>query len=249
MYIISEKLNSSSKSARAMLEAEDASPLAAFITSQKKFGAHACDINTALCSKSAECMRRACRMVLDAGMAVWIDSDDASLQMLMLEELGREAVINSVTSAPAYDRVITLAAECGAKVVAMPRGEASPVDEAMRLIEKLTISGIDEGNIFLDIMSGALAAADCAAQDAIRFLGEIKEKLPKISTVCGITNISYGLPDRDRLNAAFLTVLATHGLDAVICDIGKESIRDSIVLADLLCGRDELCAEYVTSFK
>lgn len=249
MYLVGESLNSSSIRARALLEAEDCAPLADILALQKECGANACDINTALCANPTDSMYRACRMTLDVGMSAWMDSSDARLMERMLDLIDGDITINSVTSAPVYDRVIACAAERSLKVVAMPRGGASPIDEALRLTDKLTKAGIDEANIYLDIMSGALIASDTAALDAIHFLAEIKLRFPGLMTLCGISNISYGLPERNLLNAAFLTALATHGLDAIICDVQKTAIREAVAVSELLCGRDEFCAEYVATLK
>lgn len=113
------------------------------------------------------------------------------------------------------------------------------------LIEKLTAAGIAADNIYVDVLAEALATEEKAAATTLKTIRLIKEKYPEIQTICGLSNISFGLPKRANLNAAFLAMALVSGLDAAILDCSSPRIQDMLYTAEALLGRDEYCMEYI----
>ncbi len=78
---------------------------------------------------------------------------------------------------------------------------------------------------------------------------EIKREFPEAKTVLGISNISYGLPARNRLNAAFLHMATYAGLDAAIVDPLDDEVMAEVRTAEVLVGRDRHCRRYTRTFR
>ncbi len=69
------------------------------------------------------------------------------------------------------------------------------------------------------------------------------------NTVCGASNISFGLPNRQAINSAFLAMAITAGLTSAITDPLDEAVRQTIYAADVLMGRDEYCMAYIKAMR
>lgn len=77
----------------------------------------------------------------------------------------------------------------------------------------------------------------------------IMKKLPGVHTVCGLTNVSHGLPSRKLLNRTFLVAAIMRGLDAAILDPTDKQLYGSLRAAVTVAGRDEFCLEYIQAFR
>ena len=75
------------------------------------------------------------------------------------------------------------------------------------------------------------------------------KSLGKVRTICGLSNVSYGLPDRRLINSVFLTMAIQAGLDAAILDPTDKRIMSNIYASGALLGTDEYCAEYIGAFR
>ena len=79
--------------------------------------------------------------------------------------------------------------------------------------------------------------------------GPVKAALPEVKTVCGLSNISFGLPRRIHLNAAFLSMALAAGLDAAILDPSSQAMRTALLASEALLGRDEFCLSYIAGMR
>ncbi|MBW1688217.1 MAG: dihydropteroate synthase, partial [Deltaproteobacteria bacterium] len=80
-------------------------------------------------------------------------------------------------------------------------------------------------------------------------ISEIKRRYPESKTIMGLSNISYGLPARQRLNSAFLHMAVYAGLDAAIANPMNEELMAAVKTAEVLVGRDRHCRRYVKAFR
>ena len=74
-------------------------------------------------------------------------------------------------------------------------------------------------------------------------------RYPGVHTICGLTNVSHGLPARKLMNRTFLVAAISHGMDAVIADPTDASLMASILAAEALLGRDEYCMDFIQGFQ
>lgn len=254
MILIGEKLNSSIPKTMEAMEAGDEEQLVALIDSQEENGAAFLDINTALCTRGElPAMREICALALEhSSCGLMLDSVNPDVILSVLPLLkGRRVMMNSVTLTSRFEELIPAAVETGAGVVALPIGESMPSSLAERmenigaLVENAAKRGLPASQLLIDVLVEALSIDVGNAMLALETIRETKRLYPEVGTVCGLSNISFGLPGRAKLNAAFLAMAMAAGLDAAIIDVNAPSMQDMLATATALCGQDEYCMEYI----
>jgi 5-methyltetrahydrofolate--homocysteine methyltransferase len=256
MIIIGEKLNSSIPSAlKAMNEGGELIKQLC----EKQKNADYIDVNTALCDDELSRMKEIIGTVIaetEAGVA--IDTPDAAVAEEAANFItGRRSIIfNSVTLTERIDEVSKLAAGLSAGVVAMPIDDDGIPDSAegrlsvaSKIIEKLVAAGVSEENIFVDVMAESLATGDGNPGITLKTIEAIAREFPNVKTVCGLSNVSFGLPARQILNQAFLAMAVSRGLSAAICDPSNEGLMNTLFAAEALTGKDEFCMNYITRMR
>jgi 5-methyltetrahydrofolate corrinoid/iron sulfur protein methyltransferase len=254
MIIIGEKINSSIPSAfEAMKSGDDA--ILSLIKAQESAGANYLDVNTAMFGDAElDMMKKVIRLILDnSSCGIMIDSPNPSvLADASLICRGRDLILNSVTTDERIDELAPIAADLGCGIVALPMNKSEGIPDsaegrlkcAIQAIDKLVSSGVSEDNIYIDAICETIATCDTNAKTAIDTINLIKTKT-KAKTVCGLSNVSFGLPKRVFLNSAFLSVAIFSGLDAAIIDPCIMEIRKALYSANVIAGLDEYCMEYI----
>ncbi len=162
-------------------------------------------------------------------------------------------MINSITAEQErIDSMLDFVAQSGANIVAlalcdsgMPACGDDRVQTSLGLIDTLTGAGVDAGKIFVDPVISPLgtdAACGCAVLDAVR---NIRAQRPGVHITCGLSNISFGLPERKLLNRVFVAQGIAVGLDSAIIDPLDAQMMATIAAAEALAGRDEWCMKYI----
>ena len=180
-------------------------------------------------------------------------SDPEALERALRVCRGRP-ILNSVNgNEESLKRILPLAVKYGTGLIVLAlekNGIGKTVQErsgaGLRVAQAAQQAGIAKCDIFVD----CLALAACADQkglmvtaDAIRVVREQGFK-----TVLGVSNVSYGLPERDALNCAFLASCLTAGLNLAIVTTGSKGVMDTIVAARVLIGEDDGCAGYIERY-
>jgi cobalamin-dependent methionine synthase I len=256
MIRIGEKLNSSIPSTGRALASRDAEFVAVLAKSQMEAGADYLDVNAAtLLGGECEALAWAVREIQRAaGARVMIDATGIEAVAAGLrEDCVGSAIVNSVTPDPTrLDAVAPLLKEHGASVVALAMGERGvPRDAQGRLaaaalaLEGLLKRGIPQERVFIDPLVGAISAEHGAAAVTLQAIRLIRREYPAVRIVCGVSNVSFGLPKRKLLNAAFLTAAICAGADAAIFDVADEAMRQAVAAAEAIAGRDEYCMDYI----
>jgi 5-methyltetrahydrofolate--homocysteine methyltransferase len=254
MVIIGEKLNSSIPSTLKLLKERDDQAVVRLMKAQEDAGADFLDLNAALLGEEElPMLTHLVELALahtDCGIA--LDSPNAKVLLRAAEAVkDRPLIFNSVTSCERIDEILPAAASLKAGVVAlpmkkrMPEGARERADIADELIARLTGAGVREEDIYIDCIVEALSAGDerpRAALDAVRM---IRSAHPKVHLTGGISNVSFGLPGRAQVSAAFLAMAIAEGLDSAILDIASPVIRASLMAALALNGEDEFCMDYI----
>lgn len=256
MIRIGEKLNSSIPATLAAMRARDAGTIAALARSQKDAGADFLDVNAALLlDGEAGALAWAVREAQRAcGARVMIDSTDpeAVAAALKADTVGG-AIVNSVTNDPArLDVVAPLLNEYNASVVALAMGAggvpptpAGRLEAIARALEGLAARGIPAARVFADPLVEALSSNHGAAATTLETIRLIRHEYPELHIVCGVSNVSFGLPARKRLNAAFLTAAIVAGADAAIFDVTDPGMRQAVAAAEAVAGKDAYCMGYI----
>ena len=146
-------------------------------------------------------------------------------------------------------------AEYKAAVVALTMDDSGiPTDVdtrfaiADKIINQAAKLNIPAEDIIIDPLAMSVAADDQAGLAALKALAGIKERFGVNQTI-GASNVSYGLPDRRAVNCTFLAMAVLNGLTCPITDPTIWEIRRTLLLTDLLAGKDEFAMNYITAFR
>lgn len=259
MLIIGESLNSSIPKTRALFEPFDEAGVRALIRAQKEAGAEVLDINTALCAEELPLLLRITALVREEGLVPMFDSPSEEVLTELLRSTKGPAFINSVTVTERHG-ILPLCARQIAEgrelsVVALPVGETVPRDTAERcanvksLMETLESADIPRECIYVDLLVEALATDSSAAKRVVATLEYVNGAFPGAKTTCGLSNVSFGLPMRARLNAAFFAMLSSRALSSAILNVQNPEMRHAIAASALVMGEDEYCMNYLAVFR
>ena len=260
MLIVGERVNASRKAIRAALEKFDAEAIAAEVRMQVAAGAHYIDVNGGTFpGREAEML---CWLVDRAqevtDLPLCLDtSDPAALAAALPRVRGPRPMVNSINlERDRYARVLQLVLEHKAKVIALAQGEEVPasttvlkVELASRLVDDLTAAGVALDDIYVDPLVFPVATDSGSAQATIGAIGEIMARYPGVHTVCGLTNVSFGLPARKLVNRVFLAGAIAAGMDAAIIDPTDAQLMAVMYGAEAVFGRDEYCMNFLGAFQ
>lgn len=183
-----------------------------------------------------------------------LDSPDPKAIEAALKVAKGKCLINSVNGTKqSMEALLPVAKEYGAAVIALAMDEegipsipGKRLNIAEKIVETATMYGINEEDIIIDPLAMAVSADPEACLITLSATRMIRDKLG-LNITLGASNISFGLPDRNALNVAFITLAIQSG---VTCPIGNPSGITSVVrAADLILGRDEYALRFVEHFQ
>lgn len=167
-----------------------------------------------------------------------------------------KALVNSVTAeGERMDRILPLVKKYGAAVIGMSNDETGitmvpqeRVEIAGRILERAGYYGIPREDVVIDPIAMTVAADPQAGLITLETMRLIKEQLGNNMT-CGASNVSFGLPDRPVLNAAFFPVAIHAGLTCAITNPLVPEVRKAVLASDLLLGHDEYAMRWISTFR
>ena len=254
MIIIGEKLNSSIPRTAKLFNAKDEKGVLALIKRQINGGANYLDINTAACEwGELDCMKWVLALVNQVGgCGVVLDSPDPQVILQAIGDVKTDDIIvNSVTLTVRYDELVPMCAQKGIGVVGMPIGDklaegiGERIQNAVSLAKKLLADGVCEDKIFIDIVVESLATNSDSGANCLKMVRSLKEACPGVKSLAGLSNVSFGLPERGLINRTFMSGAVMAGLDAAIMDANDESLIDAMFAANALAGKDEYSMEFI----
>lgn len=256
MIIIGEKLNSSRKSVAEAVKNRDAAFISDLAASQESAGAAWLDINAAMLSDEADSlvwMGEVCRSA--SSLPLCLDSPDYRVIEAALQRLGGKCMINSITlERERFDNMLRLTRQFGCPVIAlcmdddgMPETVGDRVRIAGTLFDRLSAAGVPSGDIYIDPMISPVGAVETAGTDSLEAIRKISGL--GVHTVCGLSNISYGLPARAWINSAFMVAAMVAGLDSAIADPLDRRLMRLVMAAEAMLGRDEYCENYIDAYR
>ena len=262
MLIIGEKINSSRKDIKNMVEGKNKEFIQELAQKQVEGGAQMLDLNIGTIRKGEpEDMKWLVKTVQEAvDIPLCIDSPNHEAIKAGLEvydwDKGK-ALINSVTAErEKLELIFPLVKKYKCSVVALTMDERGiPQDAKERftiadgLIRKLTNESIPIEDIYIDPLTLPVSANIQNSNIVLETLKRIKDSHPEVKTIIGLSNISYGLPERRLINQGFVVLAVACGLDAVILDSTDQKIMALIEATNLLLGKDEFCGQYLKAFR
>jgi cobalamin-dependent methionine synthase I len=259
MIIIGEKINSSRRLIAEAIASGDREYIQKEAIAQSEAGADYIDVNAAaFMEKEAECLKWVIEAVQEVTeLPLCIDSPDPEVTKKVIPLVKKPPMINSITlEASRLDSILPLVLDCKATVIGlcqtkdqMGKTATEKIEIASRLIEKVTAFGIGIDALYIDPLVfpvGADSTSVCATLDAIE---EIMKQYHGVHTVCGLTNVSHGLPNRKLVNRTFLAKAIARGLDAAILDPTDKKLFSVMRAALMLAGKDKFCMQYIKAFR
>jgi 5-methyltetrahydrofolate--homocysteine methyltransferase len=164
-----------------------------------------------------------------------------------------QPMVNSITAeSERLGGILPLVKKHGARVVAltmddsgMPEDADGRVAVARALHERLSAEGVPDGDIFFDVLVRPVSTDPSQATHCLEAVRRIRAELPGVHFMCGMSNVSFGLPKRRILNRTFLTLLMAAGQDGVILDPTDADVTAALFATRALLGQDEYCMEYI----
>jgi len=163
-----------------------------------------------------------------------------------------KALVNSVTGEDEQmERVLPLVARHGAAVVAISNDETGISEDpdvrfevARKIVSRAADHGISRSDVVVDPLVMPIGAMGTAGRQVFRLVRRLREELG-VNTTCGASNISFGLPNRPGLNAAFLPMAIASGMTSAITSPLHEEMRKAVWAADVMMGLDVHCAAWI----
>jgi 5-methyltetrahydrofolate--homocysteine methyltransferase len=163
-----------------------------------------------------------------------------------------KALVNSVTGEEEQmERVLPLVARHGAAVVAISNDETGISEDpdvrfevARKIVSRAADHGIPREDVVVDPLVMPIGAMGTAGRQVFRLVRRLREEL-RVNSTCGASNVSFGLPNRPALNAAFLPMAIASGMTSAITSPLHEEMRKAVWAADVLMGNDEHCVAWI----
>ena len=167
-----------------------------------------------------------------------------------------KVLINSVTAEEhSLARLLPLVSKFGAAVIGMANDEEgismdprARLAAARKIVDAAADHGIDREDVIIDPLTMPIGAAGDAATAMFETVRLIREDLG-VNVSCGASNISFGMPDRQGIDAAFLTMAAMAGMNAAITNPLHAPVRAAVLAGDLLLGRDASGAAWIAEHR
>jgi len=183
-----------------------------------------------------------------------LDSSNPDALEAALKVYKGKPLVNSVTCQEhSLKRILPLIKEYGAAVIGLvqdedgiPKDTEGRVRVAHKIVEQAEAAGISREDLVVDCLAFAVGAEPASGAAVIETIRRIKAELG-VNMTMGASNVSFGLPDRELLNNAFVVIATAAGATCLIVDAAK--VRSIILAADLVLGRDKRGRRYIEAYR
>ncbi|MBD5550376.1 MAG: dihydropteroate synthase [Lachnospiraceae bacterium] len=258
VLVVGERINPTGKKRFAQaLRDGDMNYIMERAIEQADAGADILDINVGLPGiEEAEMMTRVVKAVQSVvSLPLQIDSSDPAAIEAGLRACNGRAIVNSVNGEPeVLEKILPIVKKYGAAVVGLtmdkggiPETAEERIDIAKRILDAALNYGIPKEDVLIDALTLTISAQQKQAAETLKAVRHIHEKMG-LHCVLGVSNISFGLPERSHITASFLTQAMCCGLDFPIINPNQKEIMDMIFSYRALSGEDVDCAAYIERF-
>ena len=257
--IIGERINPTGRKKLAEeMKAGDFTTVIADTHAQVKAGAHMLDVNAGIpLADEPTILAETIRLVQSlTDLPLSIDSSIvAALEAGLAAYVGKP-LVNSVTGEDdRLETVLPLVAKYGAAVVAITNDETGISQDpdvrfavAQKIVHRAADHGISPQDIVVDPLVMPIGAMGTAGQQVFALVRRLHHELG-VNTGCGASNVSFGLPNRDGLNGAFLAMAIASGMTCAITSPLHEEVRRAVMAADVLMGNDPDCMHWIARYR
>ncbi len=259
MIIVGERINGTRARVREAVVARDAEYIGEEAMRQAEAGAAYIDLNAGTDPQREPddlvWLVKTAQEVVDRPLC--IDSPNVEALQAGIEACGSQPLVNSASAESArMDAVLSLVAKHRARVIGLtlddsglPKTAEQRVAIAKTLAGRAETLGIARDDIFIDALARAVAVENEQGQAFLQAVTGIKEALPGIHVICGLSNISFQMPSRRLLNRTFIAMAMAKGMDAAIVDPLDGGLMAAVCAAQTLLGLDEMCIGYIQAHR
>lgn len=225
---------------------------------QIEAGAHLLDVNAGIpMADEPELLAQTLRLVQSlTDVPLAIDSSVVAALSRGLEVYEGKALVNSVTAeSERMEALLPLVKKHGAAVIALPMDENGIPDTAdgrlqlaKKILQRAQDHGVPPEDVMIDPMVMPIGAAPGAGRTVLETLALVRQELG-VNTVCGASNVSFGLPNRPGVNAFFLAMTVANGITALITNPLEPQNRLAVLAGNLLVGHDENCLAWIKAHR
>ena len=257
--IIGERINPTGRKILAEeMKAGDYSRVESDALAQVAAGEQMLDVNAGIPLADepailAEAIRRV-QAITDVPLS--IDSSIVEALEAGLAVYQGKALVNSVTGEDeVLERVLPLVARYNAAVVAISNDETGISEDpnerfavAKKIVERAADYGIHHSNIVVDPLVMPIGAINTAGVQVMHLVRRLREEL-EVNTTCGASNVSFGLPNRNGINAAFLTMAMGAGMTSAITSPLHAEVMQAVRGGDVMMGHDPNCTNWIKAYR
>ena len=257
--IIGERINPTGRKRLAdEMRHGDYSRVEADALAQVAAGAHMLDINAGIPLADEPRILAECIQLVQSltDVPLVIDSSIVAALESGLAVYKGKALVNSVTGEEErLEAVLPLVKRYGAAVVAISNDETGISEDpavrfavAKKIVERAQDHGIAREDVVVDPLVMPIGAINSAARQVMEIVRRLRDEL-KVNTTCGASNVSFGLPNREGLNAGFLAMAIAAGMTSAITSPLRSEIIQAVMAADVMMGHDPDCAEWIRHYR
>lgn len=253
--VIGERINTSRKLVREAVENRDKAYIIADVEQQQATGASYIDVNAGARIGHEEADMKWLLDVIQPAVSIplTLDSPDPAILEMAFARVEKQPMINSISlEKERFESMMPFLDKKDCKVIAlcmddsgMPRSSTDIFDRAERLITQLNTIGIPTTNIYVDPLVQPISTDTTKGLMVLDAVRDIKKAFPDVHITGGLSNISYGLPQRHMINRTFIALMMDAGMDSAIVDPLDIQIMATIQTADMLLGNDSFCMEFL----
>ncbi|MFC1883261.1 dihydropteroate synthase [Thermodesulfobacteriota bacterium] len=260
MIIVGERINTSRKAVNEAVAARDDQYIKADVRLQVESGAALIDVNAGSRRNSEvedlEWLIKSIQAELPEAR-LCIDSPNPESIKAVLNQVEHTPMLNSTTIEKSrFEAMAPIIQMRECDIVALcidDRGIPKNADQALengdKLIREIEKLGVKRNRIFVDPVIQAVSANQNAALVVLETIDRIRQEFDGVNVISGLSNISFGLPNRHLVNRTFLALAMKSGLNAAIVDPADRKLMGTIFATAVLLGQDQWCQEYTRAFR
>ncbi len=261
MIVVGELINASRKAIGEAILNKDAAAIQKVAKEQADAGANYIDVNAGIFveeeNEYLKWLVEIVQEVVDVPCAIDSPSHKAIADALAVHKGDKVPMINSISlEKERYEALLPLLAGTDLKVVAlcmsddgMPETTKDRLDIAGKLINGLVGVGVDIDNIYVDPLVQPVSTNIEFGVEFLNAIEAIRTEFKGVHTMCGLSNISFGLPNRKFLNQTFAVMAIAKGLDGLIVNPLDKKMMANMIAAESLAGRDNYCMNYLKAHR
>ena len=257
--VIGERINPTGRKLLAEeMKAGDMSRVRADALAQVAAGANVLDVNAGIPLADEPAILADCIKLLQSitDVPLCIDSSIVAALEAGLRAYEGKALLNSVTGEEErLEKVLPLVKKYGCAVVAISNDDTGISEDidvrfnvAKKIVERAMDHGIPASDVVVDPLVMPIGAINSAGRQVMRLVKRLREEL-KVNTTCGASNLSFGLPNRNGLNSAFISMAIASGMTSAITNPLHAELMQAVRGANVVMGHDPECRNWIRSYR